>query len=291
MCQLGDGSNDMANKVDSKEVGLVAGLNLISFFLGTRDLHYGLWGDDLEVRIQNLPVAQKRYTDFLLSHVPEGTRRILDVGCGAGGVATELLANGYQVEGVSPSLLLSEAAKQQAGDQFVIHQGRFEDVSFDEQEKFDLVMFSESFQYISLQTVLEDAKQCLKPGGHILICDFFRTGAPGKSVIGGGHRITSFRDAVEKSDLEVLVDKDITRETAPNLDIVNQMIRDLFLPTARLIGYSFESNHPWLARLFRWKYQKKIRKINRKYLSGEHNGEKFALHKVYRLLLLRPRQD
>ena len=69
------------------------------------------------------------------------------------------------------------------------------------------------------------------------------------------------------------------------------MGRDLFLPTARLIGYSFESNHPWLARLFRWKYQKKISKINRKYLSGERNGENFALHKVYRLLLLRPGQD
>jgi hypothetical protein len=31
----------MTVKVDSKEVGLVAGLNLFNFFLGTRDLHYG----------------------------------------------------------------------------------------------------------------------------------------------------------------------------------------------------------------------------------------------------------
>ena len=152
---------------------------------------------------------------------------------------------------------------------------------------FDLVLFSESFQYITLDRVLEDAKQRLNPGGYVLICDFFKTKAPGKSVIGGGHPIDKFRAALERSGLEVLVDEDITRQTAPNLDIVNQMGRDLLLPTFKLIGYAFNSNHPWLARLARWKYQRKIDKINRKYLSGERSGENFARYKVYRLLLLR----
>ncbi len=55
-------------KVDSKEIGLVAVLNLFNFFLGTKDLHYGLWGDDLEVKVQNLSEAQKRYSDFLIVH-------------------------------------------------------------------------------------------------------------------------------------------------------------------------------------------------------------------------------
>ena len=277
----------MTAKVDSKEVGLVAGLNLFHFFLGTRDLHYGLWQDDLEVCVQNLPEAQRRYSDFLLSHIPEGVRRVLDVGCGAGGVATELLARGYQVEGVSPSPLLSEAAQQQAGADFKIHQGRFEDVKFSDEQKFDLVMFSESFQYITLDTVLRDAQQRLNPGGHILICDFFKTNEPGRSVIGGGHPIDKFRAALEDSGLELLEDRDITRETAPNLDLVDQMGRELLLPTFKLIGYAFGSNHPWLAKFLHWKYQRKIRKINHKYLSGERNAKSFARYKVYRLLLLR----
>jgi SAM-dependent methyltransferase len=277
----------MTAKVDSREVGLVAGLNLFHFFLGTRDLHYGLWQEDLEVCVQNLPEAQRRYSNFLISHIPEGVRRVLDVGCGAGGVATELLARGYEVEGVSPSPLLSEAARQQAGSDFKIHQGRFEDVTFSDAETFDLVMFSESFQYITLDTVLRDAQQRLKPGGYVLICDFFKTNEPGKSVIGGGHPIDKFRAALQSSGLELLEDKDITRETAPNLDIVDQMGRELLLPTFKLIGYAFGSNHPWLAKFLRWKYQRKIRKINHKYLSGERNGESFARYKVYRLLLLR----
>jgi hypothetical protein len=81
--------------VDSLEVGLVAGLNLFHFFLGTRDLHYGRWGDDLEVSIPKLPAVQKRYSEFLISHIPEGVKPVLDVGCGAGGVALKLLARGY----------------------------------------------------------------------------------------------------------------------------------------------------------------------------------------------------
>lgn len=276
----------MTAKVDSKEVGLVAGLNLFNFFLGTRDLHYGLWQDDMEVCIQNLPAAQQRYSDFLIKHIPAGVKRILDVGCGAGGLASELLARGFEVEGVSPSPLLSDAARQQAGEDFKIHQGRFEELSFDADQKFDLIMFSESFQYISLDSVFENAQRRLNSGGYVLICDFFKTGAPGRSVIGGGHSLEKFNRALEHSGLQVLADEDITRETAPNLDIVDQMGRELFYPTFKLIGYAFDRNHPWLAKLFRWKYQKKIKKIDRKYLSGERNGDNFALHKVYRLLLL-----
>ena len=277
----------MARKVDSKEVGLVAGLNVFNYFLDSRDLHYGLWQDDLELKIQNMPEAQRRYSEFLISHIPEGVKRVLDVGCGAGGVATKLLERGYQVEGVSPSPLLSEAAQRQAGPDFKIHQGRFEDVRFDESEKFDLVMFSESFQYINLDTVLVDAVKRLNDGGHILICDFFKTNEPGRSVIGGGHPIDRFRAVLEQSGLEVLVDKDITRETAPNLDLVDEMGRELLMPTYQLIGYAFSSNHPWLAKLIRWKYDRKLRKIEHKYMSGERNAANFARYKVYRLLLLR----
>ncbi len=237
--------------------------------------------------MQNMPEAQKRYSEFLISHIPAGVRRILDVGCGAGGLASELLERGFEVEGVSPSPLLTDAARRQAGEAFRIHQGRFEDVEFADDDKFDLVIFSESFQYISLDSVLENAKQRLEPGGHVLICDFVKTEAPGKSVIGGGHPLKKFEQALQRSGLEVLEDIDITRETAPNLDLVDRMGRELFYPTFKLIGYAFDSNHPWLARLFRWKYRKKLDKIQRKYLSGERNGENFARHKVYRLLLLK----
>ncbi len=273
-------------QVDSKEVGLVAGLNLFNFFLGTKDLHYGLWTDDLEVTVQNLPEAQKRYSDFLIGHFPQDIKTILDVGCGAGGLATELLSRGYEVQGVSPSPLLSEAAQSQAGEDFKIHHGRFEDVDFSLNEKFDLVMFSESFQYITLDMVLDKAQSLLRPGGYIVICDFFKTNATGKSVVGGGHKFDKFQQVLQQSGLKVLEEKDITKETAPNLDLVNQMGRDLLMPTMKLIAYTFKSNRPWLSKIFTWKFRKKLDKIDYKYLSGERNAESFAKYKIYKFYLL-----
>jgi len=274
-------------KVDSKEIGLVAGLNLFNFFLGTKDLHYGLWGDDLEVKVQNLPEAQKRYSDFLIGHFPDDVKTILDVGCGAGGLATELLSRGYQVQGVSPSPLLSEAAQNQAGDDFKIHHGRFEDVKFSVNEKFDMVMFSESFQYITLDMVLDKAQSLLRPGGYIVISDFFKTNATGKSVVGGGHKFDEFQKVLNDSGLKVLEEKDITKETAPNLDLVNQMGRELLLPTMKLIGYTFKNNRPWLSKIFTWKFRKKLDKIDYKYLSGERNAEAFTKYKIYKFYLLK----
>ena len=62
------------------------------------------------------------------------------------------------------------------------------------------------------------------------------------------------------------------------------MGRELILPTFNLIGYAFSSNHPWLAKLIRWKYD---RKIHRKYLSGERNADSVARFQVHRFPLLR----
>lgn len=279
------------NKVDSREVGLIAGLNLFHFFLGTRDLHYGLWEDDLELSVQNFPQAQKRYSEFLIEHFPEDVTDVLDVGCGAGGLASELIDRGYKVQGVSPSPLLSEAAQKTAGDSFVIHSGRFEEVEIPGGEKFDLVMFSESFQYIDLKQSIRKAKSLLRPGGHILICDFFkRDNVPGKTVIGGGHPYARFQAELDASGLQTVHDIDITQQTAPNLDLVHLMGEQLMLPTMKLIGYTFSHNHPWLARLVRWKFRKKLDKIHRKYTSGQRTGAAFARHKIYKFYLLKAQE-
>jgi hypothetical protein len=81
--------------------------------------------------------------------------------------------------------------------------------------------------------------------------------------------------------------KVIIRETAPNLDVVDHMARELILPIFKLIGYAFGSKYSWLTKIISWKYDRKIRKIQRKYMSGERNGESLSRFKVDRLLLLR----
>jgi SAM-dependent methyltransferase len=277
------------NKVDSKEVGLVAGLNVCGFFLGSKDLHYGYWEEDLEINIRNLPQAQQRFSQVIKEKIPQEVNRILDVGCGAGKLAAELKSSGYIVEGVSPSRLLTAEAHENAGDDFIVHQGRFEEVEFAADDKFDMVMFSESFQYVPLNVVLGKAASLLSPGGYVLIADFFKTGAPGKSVIGGGHDFSRFKNVLENSGLEIIEDKDITKQTAPNLEVVKQMEEELFKPLANLVSHYFTANRPWFSKIIQWLFRGKLEKVNRKYLSGARNAEAFSTHKIYKLYLLQKR--
>ena len=71
-------------KVDTKEIGLEIGLIIGKHFFHTEYLHYGYWTNDLDINLLNLPQAQENHSNFIISHIPEGTKTILDVGCGVG---------------------------------------------------------------------------------------------------------------------------------------------------------------------------------------------------------------
>lgn len=270
--------------VDSKEVGLVAGLYVLEYFVGAHDLHYGLWRDDIPLDVRNIARAQDAYSEYLISHIPADASRILDVGMGAGNLSRRLLDRGYEVEGVSPSPLLSKRAREVLGPDYRIHAGRFEDV--DVAGPFDLVLFSESYQYIDLPTTFEKSLTLLAPGGHLLICDFFQLDVPGKSIIGGGHGLAAFYRQLDRQPYATVVDEDITALTAPNLDLVNDMSERLLRPLIELGVEAMQSRRPQLLKLLRWRFRRKLDKLRRKYVSGERNAESFARHKSYRLLLL-----
>ena len=272
---------------DSKEFGLAAGLVLARYFLQTDHLHYGYWPDDLPVDLSNLGRAQDFYCDILLSQIPIGTGSILDVGCGAGIMSRRMIAEGYDVESVSPNPFLTDSAKENIGDEGVIHQSTFEDLTTD--RRFDLLLFSESFQYIDLNRVFSKCRDHLTAKGKVLLCDFFRKDdATGESRLGGGHSLARFYEKLDEEGFIILSDTDITPFTAPNLDIIGHMMENLGKPLWELFLYSIDSNYPRASRLARWRYKKKIAKIERKYFSGSRNAKSFAADKSYRLVLCEP---
>lgn len=274
------------DKVDSKELGLAAGLVFARYFLKTEHLHYGYWPPELPVDIANLARAQEYYSDFLLSKIPDGVRTVLDVGCGTGVLSRRLLDEGYEVQSVSPSPFLTSVARENLGDKGLVHESTFEDLA--PVGTFDLVMFAESFQYIDLARVLPLADRLLTDGGHILICDFFRRDdAKGASGLGGGHRLGDFYRQVTASGMEKILDLDITDQTAPNMDVVGDLLENFGHPMWRLFLYWLDSNYPRASKFLRWKYRARIPKIEEKYFSGRRNAETFSLDKSYRLVLLR----
>ncbi len=270
-------------KVNSREVGLEIGLVFGKYFLGMEHLHYGYWTDGLEVNIHNLSQAQKNYSGFLLSHIPEGTKTILDVGCGNGRFALELINKGYKVDCVSPSSILTGHAQNILRGKSHIFECYYEDL--ETENRYDLILFSESFQYINLEKALQKSLRLLNKEGYLLICDFFKTNAEGKSMLGGGHRLVKFYDLISQYSFHPIKDIDITKETLPNLKVVSDFFEEVGNPIWDLVLYFLNNNYPLFSRFLQWKYKKKIEKIERKYFSGGRNAENFSIFKSYRLLL------
>jgi SAM-dependent methyltransferase len=271
------------HKVDSKEVGLELGLLIYKFFLKSEYIHYGYFKDGLEADVANLKKAQENYTELLFSHIPEGTQSILDVGCGSGKTAQQLIAKGYKVDCVSPGQILTNYAKNMLGDTAGFFQCKFEDVITD--KKYDLVMFSESFQYIPMDKSIPGAIKLLNPGGFIMISDFFKTDPEGKSKLGGGHDYNQWLRIRDSFPVKTLVEKDITAETSFTLDIVNQLNKEVLKPVWTSGWALAEDRFPIIIKIIRKFYRKKLTKMENKHFTGQRNGEMFRKYKKYMFYL------
>lgn len=272
-----------AAALSSSEFGLALGLIVGRFFFNMRDLHYGYWPPDLPREPQNLAAAQAAYTEFLMSHLPAGTRSVLDVGCGAGNTARKLLERGLRVDGVSPNSFLTAVARQTLGDRATIFETRFQDLDTD--RTYDVVLFSESLLFIPLDQAFTKALAVLNPGGHILITDIFRVPAEGKSPIGGGHELSKFREAVSRFPLRAVADEDMTAGIAPTFDLLNRASLEAIEPSYRLILDRLTLKYPFVMKLVRWKFRKKLERAEQKHFSGRRDGAHFMKYKSYRLLL------
>ncbi len=275
-------------KISSRDLGLEFAAVCGRYFLGLEHLHYGYWPEGLEVNINNLRAAQENYTNFLVSHIPPGVRTILDVGCGAGQTSKRLVDMGYKVACVSPSPVLSSRVKQLLGDEGRVFECPFEKLVTD--DKFDLVMFSESFQYIRLRDAIEKTYQLLNPAGFLLICDVFRKDpslSAGKMNMGGGHRLSKFQRQIAELPFELLQDVDITERTIPNLDLLDEALRNVVRPILDSGMDFLAGRYPLTSRLIRWFYRRRINAVYGKYFNGRRTGEDFEKFKTYRLFLYR----
>ena len=274
-----------SKKVISRSIGVEIGAICSKYFLKSQHLHYGYWTSDLEVDIANVRVAQENYARFLISHIPVGVNSILDVGCGSGQIAKMLLDAGYQVDCVSPSPYLSGEVRQLLQTSSHIFECFYEEL--ETPNCYDLILFSESFQYIKPEEALSKTLGLLNEGGYILICDIFKKDTPDKSPLPGGHPLKTFYGLVSKYPLELVEDLDITEQTAPTLDIVNNAFNEVVRPSVDLVQQFFNDRHPLMSRCLKFLYRKRISSLNEKYFSGAKTGENFKRFKSYRLLLYR----
>jgi SAM-dependent methyltransferase len=272
----------------SRELGLEVAAICGKHFLKLDHLHYGYWTADLPVDIANLSEAQRRYTDFLISQVPDGVRTVLDVGCGTGQTAKRLTDMGRRVDCVSPCPALAERARSLLTEASRIFQCPYEQL--DIQNKYDMILFSESFQYIRLDTAIEKSFTLLGPDGYLLIFDPFKTTTNGHTGVGGGHNLTKFYERIAAYPFKLLVDLDVTEQTAPNLDLLDETMNNVARPVLDKSLDFMTGRYPLIVKFLRWKYRKEIRKTYEKYFNGQRRSDVFKNLKTYRLFLYR-KQD
>jgi SAM-dependent methyltransferase len=267
-----------------QQVGLVAGFLAGRHFVGAKDLHYGYWHDGVEPIVRNLPRAQEDYCQFILQHIPADAERVLDVGCGAGSVAAHLVARGQQVDCVSPSSFLNGQARQLLGDKVRIFECDYED--YQTNDKYDCVLFCESFQYVKMDRGLTNVARHLRSGGQMVICDFFRRPEFEfqRSPISGGHKLDEFQKIIANHPFRLLDEIDITARTAPTFTVIASAFANVLQPIWEEIDRASEATHPLTTKCVNWLFRRKFTKVKKKYFTHERSPENFCKFKTYRLM-------
>lgn len=110
---------------------------------------------------------KKDKRDEFLDLVPQGTRRLLDVGCGAGGLSSQLKEKGVEVVGVEKSEKLYFLAKEKLN---AVILGDIENLELNYPEGyFDCIMYADILEHLTEPlNILEKHKIYLQKDGCVI---------------------------------------------------------------------------------------------------------------------------
>ncbi|NLZ44766.1 MAG: methyltransferase domain-containing protein [Clostridia bacterium] len=198
---------------------------------GTDYLHWGYWEEGAALTLENFQAAQERYAGELLKLIPPGVESVLDVGCGVGGNARKLKERGYILAGLAPDPYQEQLFKERTGGEIPFFLTTFQD--FQPDRLYDLVLMSESVQYIPLDRIFVKAKEVLPDGGYLLTSDYYRL-ENSRGV--KEHHLPSvyLQDLLEEAEsqgFEILKQEDISQAVLPTLQYGRMLFSRYIKPT------------------------------------------------------------
>ncbi|HEV3317176.1 MAG TPA: methyltransferase domain-containing protein [Candidatus Angelobacter sp.] len=255
--------------------------------LRLRSLHYGYWGNGEPIKLdfRIIRQAQARYTKLLVDTVPPGVRTILDVGCGVGCNARALTQKGHKVTSISPDGN-HEKFFQDAPEPLRFFQSKYE--NFSSNERYDLVLMSESQNYFDADAGLAQTRRLLTPGGYLLICGMFRKKNTREFDQVRNVEAEYLRKA-QRHGFELIERVDITPNVTPTLDIVRMAKEEYITPLVSAAGNGKRWKFMIAGLLFR-KELNQFRRIQR-YYEEFSDSQFFSEHVSYLKLLFRCKEQ
>ncbi len=167
-------------------------------------LHYGLFESEDEA----LPKAQERSTELLLSRLPPPPARVLEAGIGLGTTLHRLTRLGYDAVGITPDEKQIAVVRERYGDTIDARCVAFE--HFPLPDRFDVIVFQESSQYIDAHALFARARELTS---HVIVLDEFALREGGTL-----HRYDEFVAAAGQQGFRKIEELDLSQKAPPSID-------------------------------------------------------------------------
>jgi MPBQ/MSBQ methyltransferase len=262
-----------------------AALNYYLKLTGSNYLHYGYW-EPLPTSIEErslfrLRKAQEAYSQKLLRFVPPDTHTFLDVGCGIGSNAIFLINQGLKVDGLAPDPLQQEKFEAVTEGKATFYLSKFED--FISPHDYDLVLLSESSQYMAADDIAKGAVAALKPGGYLLLADMLRCDSGyTEGIFSNCHLLETLDQALIKKGFRLIQREDISQQVAPTLDLVIEHFQQFGISTGEYIAEVLKIAAPPIYFLLNKAYQRWVQKA---VMEGLEASNIFDKHLCYQIQL------
>lgn len=177
-----------------------------------RELHYGLFNEPNDDFIK----AQKNSTDLLFQHLYKSPAKILEVGIGLGKTHKKLIDKGFECTGITPDAAQIAIVIESIPDANLICT-RLE--NFNTEEKYNILLFQESAQYIPTEKLFKKAKALLKDNGRMLILNEFSINE------GSLHEVSQFKYLALNHGFNLVERIDLSKLAEPTEDYILESLK------------------------------------------------------------------
>lgn len=129
--------------------------------------------DNENLRYEESDFSFRRVDDDIVFDYLDAIKRthnqteILDIGCGSGVFAEEMLEKGFKVKGIDFAKNAVERARQRGIDAVI---GDLDEGINEENSSYDIIVATDILEHVyDPMFVLQEAERVLRPGGHIIV--------------------------------------------------------------------------------------------------------------------------